>query len=190
VAISALNLRRTQAWYRSVIGLAPAGGANLAAGPLVSRVQGLPRAASTVWWMIDGQDHFHFELFEFRRPPVRPLPADWRPCDIGYTMMSIHVDDLDGTLAPAVAAGTPPLTPPIGDSGARRACVRDPDGIPIELMDDDPRAAVRRDSPRVVTRAATLSVPDLGRSRRAFGETLELDPADDVELHRAEHEGL
>ena len=95
IAISALDLRRTQRWYREVLGLAPAGGTNLFFGPLASMVQGVPRAASTCWWLVDRQEQFQIELFEFRSPLVRTLPQDWRPCDVGYTTISFWVADLD-----------------------------------------------------------------------------------------------
>ena len=148
IAISVTDLRRTQRWYREVLGLEPAGGTNLFAGPLASMVQGVPRAASTCWWLVDRQDFFQIELFEFRSPLVRPLPADWRPCDIGYTMVSVCGRGPRRTLERAAAAGTPPLTDPLGRPGARRVCVRDPDGVLIELMEDDPRAAQPRERPR------------------------------------------
>src|SRR5204863_9652986 len=82
IASSVTDLRRTQRWYRDVLGLEPAGGTNLFAGPVASMVQGVPRAASTCWWLVDRQDQFQLELFEFRSPPVRRLPPDWRPCDV------------------------------------------------------------------------------------------------------------
>jgi short-subunit dehydrogenase/catechol 2,3-dioxygenase-like lactoylglutathione lyase family enzyme len=194
IALSVTDLRRTQGWYREVLGLEPAGGTNLFAGPLATMVQGVPRSASTCWWLVDRQDFFQIELFEFRSPLVRPLPADWRPCDIGYTMVSLCVTDLDRTLERAASAGTPPLTDPLGEPGARRACVRDPEGVLIELMEDDPRAVEVRERPRpgleAVTRSVTLSVPDLGRSRRLFTEVLGLDVAEGASLHLPEHEAL
>jgi short-subunit dehydrogenase/catechol 2,3-dioxygenase-like lactoylglutathione lyase family enzyme len=194
IAFSVTDLRRTQAWYRDAFGFGPAGGTNLFAGPLSSRVQGLPRAASTCWWLVDRQDQFQLELFEFRSPPVRPLPANWRPCDIGYSMVGIHVDDLDAAIERLTGAGSAPLTDPIGPSGARRVCVRDPEGVLLELMEDDPRETGARERPRpelpVAARSLTLSVPDLDRSRRFFGDVLGLEAADGVSLHGPEHEAL
>jgi len=194
IALSVTDLRRTQRWYREVLGLEPAGGTNLFAGPLASMVQGVPRAASTCWWLVDRQDFFQIELFEFRSPLVRPLRDDWRPCDVGYTMVSVCVADLERTLERAAAAGTRPLTDPLGGADRRRACVRDPEGVLIELMEDDPRAAEPRERPRAalnaVTRSVTLSVPDLERSRRLFTEVLGLDVAKGPSLHGPEHEAL
>jgi short-subunit dehydrogenase/catechol 2,3-dioxygenase-like lactoylglutathione lyase family enzyme len=194
IALSVTDVRRSQRWYRDVLGLRPGGGTSLFAGPLASMVQGVPRSASTCWWLVDRQDFFQVELFEFRSPLVRAVPSDWRPCDIGYTTISLSIDDLDAALERAELAGSPPLTGPVGGPGERRACIRDPDGVLVELMEDDPRAPHPRARPRAeinaVARAVTLSVPDLGRSRRFFGEVLGLDEATGVELHRPEHEVL
>jgi short-subunit dehydrogenase/catechol 2,3-dioxygenase-like lactoylglutathione lyase family enzyme len=194
IALSVSDLRRSQRWYRDVLGLQPGGGTNLFAGPLASMVQGVPRSASTCWWLVDRQDLFQIELFEFRSPLVRAMPPDWRPCDIGYTAIAFAVDDLDAALDRARRADSEPLTDPIEEARSRRVCLRDPDGVLVELMEDDPRAPASRPRPRpeipAVARAVTLSVPDLERSRRFFGEVLGLAEADGIELHRPEHEAL
>jgi len=194
IALSVSDVRRTQRWYRDVLGLEPGGGTNLFAGPLAAMVQGIPRSASTCWWLVDRQELFQVELFEFRSPLVRKLPRDWRPCDVGYTTIAFWVDDLDRALARAEQAGSQPLTDAIGDLGERRVCLRDPDGVLVELMEDDPRSGVPRPRPRpgipAVTRAVTLSVADLERSRHFFGDVLGLTAADGVEVHRPEHEAL
>jgi short-subunit dehydrogenase/catechol 2,3-dioxygenase-like lactoylglutathione lyase family enzyme len=194
IAVSVTDLRRTQRWYREVLGLEPSGGTNLFAGPLAAMVQGVPRAASTCWWLLDRQELFQLELFEFRRPLVRRVPREWRPCDVGYTTVCFCVDDLDGALTRAAAAGTAPLSAPPGAPGNRRACLRDPEGILIELMEEDPRAPEPRPRPRPrlpsVARAVTLSAPDLEPSARFFGEVLGLEAAEGVALHGPEHEAL
>lgn len=193
IALSVTDLRRAHAWYER-LGFLPAGGTNLFMGPIASMVQGVPRAASTCWWLVDNQDHFQVELFEFRSPPARPLPADWHPNDIGYSTIGVHVSDLDETLARLGVTGTEPLTAPTGAPGERRACVRDPDGVFVELMEDDPRSPLPRERPRAeaaaTTRSITLSVPSLERSRRVFADVLGLEPAGELILHGPEHETL
>ncbi|MBK5230448.1 MAG: VOC family protein, partial [Thermoleophilia bacterium] len=109
VALSVADVRRSQRWYRDVLGLEPAGGTNLFFGPLATMVQGVPRAKSTCWWLVDRQDGFQIELFEFHSPPTRALPADWRPCDIGYTTIGVHVAGFDAAVAAARAAGSAAL---------------------------------------------------------------------------------
>jgi short-subunit dehydrogenase/catechol 2,3-dioxygenase-like lactoylglutathione lyase family enzyme len=194
IAVSTSDVRRSQRWYREVLRLEPAGGTNVFMGPIASMVQGVPRSASTCWWLVDRQDLFQVELFEFRSPLVRRLPGGWRPCDIGYSTVSFAVDDLDAALLRARAAGTTALTEPIGPPGERRVCIRDPDGVLVELMEDDPRGRSERPRPRPeipsVARAVTLSVGDLERSRRFFVDVLGLTPAEGLELHSSEHEAL
>lgn len=177
-----------------MFGFLPGGGTRLFRGPLASRVQGLPAAASTCWWLVDQQEFFQLEMFQFASPPVRPKPVDWRPCDIGYAMVGLHVADFAESLDRLRRAGVAPLTEPIGAAGTRRVCVRDPEGVVLELMEDDPR---RPDAPRrlrpeipVAARSITLSVPDLDRSLRFFAETLGLPAAFGVVLHGPEHEAL
>jgi len=63
------------------------------------------------------------------------MPADFRPCDIGYTRIGIWVADFDTTLTNLARLGTKPLTPAIGAFGARRVCVRNPDGVYVEIME-------------------------------------------------------
>jgi catechol 2,3-dioxygenase-like lactoylglutathione lyase family enzyme len=144
-------------------------------------------------WVVDGQDFFKLEFFEFKRPQMRVRPPDWRACDVGYSMVSFHVDDLDETLARLAALGSDPLTDPTGTSGDRRVCVRDPDHTLIELMEADPRAphAGPRARPEVpvAARSITASVRDLERSRRFFADVLGMT-ATAQSLHLPEHEAL
>jgi len=194
VAFSVTDLARTYRWYRDLFGYLPSGGTRLFRGPLASRVQGLPNAASTCWWLVDQQEFFQLEMFQFASPRARPLPADWRPCDVGYTTVGLHVIDFDATLARLARAGVRALSAPLGRPGARRVCVRDPEGVLLELMEDDPRNPLAQLRPRpevpVATRSVTLSVCDLDRSRRFFVDTLGLPEATGVPLHGPEHEAL
>ena len=85
VAFSVVDLAATERWFREGLGFWPAGGARRRMrGPLASAVQGLPRVASTCWWMVDRNEFFQLELFQFERPLARLMAHDFRPCDIGY----------------------------------------------------------------------------------------------------------
>ena len=64
-------------------------------------MQGLPRAASTCWWLLGRNSWFQLELFQFERPIAKLMPADFRPCDIGYTRIGIWVEDFDAHLEQA-----------------------------------------------------------------------------------------
>ncbi|HEY5184212.1 MAG TPA: SRPBCC family protein [Actinomycetes bacterium] len=195
IALSVADVQRSQRWYRDVFGYQESGGTNMFIPLLGSdKVQGLPQATSTCWWLMDQQEFFQLELFQFSKPTAQPLPADWRPCDIGYTTIGIHVADFDATLKRLARRRTPLLSDPIGEPGTRRVCVRDPDGVLLEAMEDDPRSGDPRARPYadvpVVTRFVTLSVPDLERARRTWSQVLGLPEVTDVRLHGPEHEAL
>jgi catechol 2,3-dioxygenase-like lactoylglutathione lyase family enzyme/uncharacterized protein YndB with AHSA1/START domain len=190
VAFSVIDLRRTERWFREGLGFLPAGGSRaFMRSPLAARVQGLAGAASTCWWMVGRNPWVQLELFQFERPVARPLPLDHRPCDIGYSRLGVWVRDFDAALERLARLGTLPLTTPLGRAGARRACVRSPDGVHVELMEDDPlpeSAAPARAGCPVAVRCVTLSVPDAGRTS-AFFQGLGLEPWRGA-LHTAAHE--
>ena len=120
------------------------------------------------------------------------MPADYRPCDVGYSRVGFWVQDFDQTLERLAALGTPPLTAPVGKAGERRACVRNPEGVFIEVMEDDPLRGRTRDARpdcRVAARSVTLSVPDLEKSKRYFMGALGM-PESTAALRRPEHEAL
>lgn len=194
IAMSVMDLKNTYAWYQQVFGFLPAGGTPLFRGPIASRIQGLDRVASTCWWLNDQQSQFQLEMFQFKSPQVRPLAEDWRPCDIGYSMLSLTVSDFDECLARLAIIGSPPETEPMGKVGSRRVCVRDPEGILLELMEDDPRASLLRSRPNsdlpVTVRCVTLSVENLEQSKQFFTETLGLKKVEAFSLHGPEHEAL
>ena len=190
VAFSVIDLRRTERWFREGLGFLPAGGSRaFMRSPLAARVQGLPGAASTCWWMVGRNPWVQLEFFQFEQPVARPLPLAYRPCDIGYSRIGVWVEDFDAALERLARLGTRPIAPPIGAAPARRACVRSPDGVYVELMEDDPLEGTadtgRRDSP-VAIRSITISVPALERSV-AFFRGLGLEPWHGT-LHTARHE--
>jgi catechol 2,3-dioxygenase-like lactoylglutathione lyase family enzyme/uncharacterized protein YndB with AHSA1/START domain len=195
IAISVADVQRSQRWYRDIFGYQESGGTYMFIPLLGSaKVQGVPNATSVCWWLMDQQEFFQLELFQFAKPTPRPLPGDWRACDIGYTTIGIHVADFDGTLERLEHRRTALLSDPVGEPGTRRVCVRDPDGVLLEVMEDDPRSGDPRSRPYagvpVVTRFVTLSVPDLNQARHTWIEVLGLPEVTDVRMHGPEHEAL
>ena len=193
VAFSVVDLAATERWFREGLGFWPAGGSRaMMRGPLASSVQGLPRAASTCWWLVDRNEWFQLELFQFERPVARLMPDDFRPCDIGYTRIGVWVADFDEALARLGRLGSSPLSAPVGDRGARRACVRNPDGVYVEIMEDDPLWGAgltpARSGCPVALRSVTLSVPDLAQSE-AFFDGLGLRRSE-AALRAPEHESM
>jgi catechol 2,3-dioxygenase-like lactoylglutathione lyase family enzyme len=194
IALSTTHLLRSHDWYRRALGLLAAGELRHREVPGRAKVSGLPESAFDVWCLVDGQEGFQFEMFEFQRPRMRTLPGDWRPSDIGYTTIGMHVGDFDEALARLSRTSGRPCTAPIGAPGRRRVCLRDPDGILLELMEDDVRAPDARLRPGlavpVAVRFVTLSVADLKRARRFWIDALGLHEAEGIVLHTPEHEAL
>ena len=192
IAFSVVDVQRTERWFRDAFGFIPAGGTRAFRGWGARHVQGLPGAASTCWWLVDRNEHFQIELFQFEAPLARLLPADYRPCDVGYSRVGFWVQDFDRTVARLAALGTPPRTAAVGKAGERRVCVRNPEGVFIEVMEDDPlrgRTSDARPECRVAARSVTLSVPDLEKSKRFFMGALGM-PESAAVLRRPEHEAL
>ncbi len=194
VALSVVDLAATEHWFRVGLGFWPAGGSRrMMRGPVASAVQGLPRVASTCWWMVDRNEWFQLEMFQFERPTARLMAHDFRPSDIGYTRIGVWVADFDEALARLGHVGSRPLADPIGSRGARRACVRNPDGVYVEIMEDDPLSgaglAPSRATCPVAVRSVSLSVPDLARSEAFFSRGLGLERSDSA-LRAPQHEAL
>ena len=195
IALSVVDLRDTERWLREGFGFVPAGGSRrMMRGPLASRIQGLPRVASTCWWLGDHNDWFQIEMFQFERPIARLMPHDARGCDLGYTRVGFWVADFDATLSRLARIGSQPLSDPIGEPGCRRACVRSPDGVFVEIMEDDPllsrggQAPASADCP-VAVRSITLSVADLDQSAAFLSDGLGM-LASGATLRCPEHEAL
>lgn len=198
VAFSVRDRPRSTAWYGAVLGYLPAGelAPHLApeeVRPDVAGLQGVAGATLTMGWMVDAQRFFQLEFFQYEQPDVRPLPEDWRVCDIGYSFVTYWVSDLDGVLARARQYGHEPLTDPMGARGARHVCLRDPDGIVIELVEEDWRTPTPDARPRpelgVAARVVRASVPDIENAVRFFVDRLGMTPSD-VQLHTEDHEAL
>ena len=168
IAFAVLDLRRTEAWWREGLGFLPAGGTRaLFRGPVSGRIQKLPGSACTCWCLLGRNDWCQLELFQYEKPVSQLMPADYRPSDLGYSRCGVWVADFDATLARLARLGSEPLAAPLGVPGQRRACVRNPDGVYVELMEQDPLPAQsargRQDCP-VAIRSATLSTPDMDAS--------------------------
>ena len=193
IAFSVIDLRRTEAWWREGLGFLPAGGNRLLLrGPLISAIQNVPGAAMTCWCLLGRNDWSQIEMFQYESPASKLMPADFQPNDIGYTRCGVWVADLDATLARLACMGTAPLTPPLGEKGQRRACVRNPDGVFVELMEEDPlpeQNRIGRQNCPVALRYATLSTPDMAQSLAFLVDGLGM-PETDIVLHQDQHESL
>lgn len=184
--------RRLREWYRDGLGLLPSGG-SLFVGPPASKVNGLPFPLFPARWLLDGREWFQLELFRFHHPRPQPRRPDETAADHGYRRVGFHVDDLDAALARLARLGSEPIGPVLGEAPRRRACLRDPDGNWIELMEADPIAdrepAKERPAVPATVRSVTISVADLDLAAAAWTEGVGLRPME-LELHSPEHEAL
>ncbi len=194
IAMSVTDLPATHRWYCQLFGYQPAGGTSSFKGWIASNVQGIPDVASTCWWLVDRQEYFQLELFEFSQPAVKPLAADWRPCDIGYSQIGIWVADMDVCLGRLAQMGVETLTPPMGDPGQRRVCARDPEGVLLEILEQDPLQETLNEPARpdlqVRTCSVSVSVPSLEQSLVFFRDVLGLAEYRGTDLHCEQHEAL
>ena len=148
---------------------------------------------ATILYMVGRQELLQLEFWTHTTPPQRPLPAEWRPNDIGFCRIGISVPDFDTTLERLIGFGISTLTPPVFVDGLRRVCSIDPTvGIPIEIMEEGASLPGKRDKyhdlqPAVVY--AALSVTNLDEAVAYFGEVVGLKEVD-VKLHEPDAEHL
>ena len=198
VAICALNAGHLRDWYQSAFGMVKAGKIFSTPPMNTDRIQGIfPNPTESVSWLVDQQDYFQLEFFQFYRPKSQPKPDAWRPCDIGYNMVGIFVTDFDKALHQIGAASDKPLPSVVGILGERRLCLQDPEGNWIEVMERDPITQIAGTGSDVVrpellsaTRFMRVSVANLDQSRDAFVNAMGLSVVDDFQLHTPEHEAL
>jgi len=196
VAFTALDGPGLREWYANVFGLVKSGKI-IFFPPSTAQVQGVPGAWEKTGWLLDQQDYFQLEFFQFLSPRTRLKPLDWRPCDIGYNMVGIAVNDFDQVLRNVGAFSR--IEPPRihGKAGERRAVIADPEGNLVEIRERDPIAQiegmnaniVRPEVPAVV-RTMRAVVPNLAEAREAFVGALGLQVVEDFQLHSANDEAM
>jgi catechol 2,3-dioxygenase-like lactoylglutathione lyase family enzyme len=192
IALSTMDLMRTSHWYRTTFGWQASGERREREGDIWAQVPGLPEASFMVWWLIDQPRFFQLELFEFRRPRMRPQRQDARPSDLGYASIGVHVPDLDPVLDRITCTGGVLLTGPHGVAGKRRVCLRDPEGVLLELMEGAAPIGAGAADAGVLGMASSIriSVPNLDRALRFWADALGLDEEREIKLHEHEHESL
>jgi catechol 2,3-dioxygenase-like lactoylglutathione lyase family enzyme len=136
VAFSTLDLAGTMRWWREAFGFVDSGSNPGQGGPEVAAMQGLPEAELDMAWLVDRQDFFQLEFFRFAAPVPRPR---WTAVDeAGYSAVTLVVDDFDATLDRLRDLGTG-AERSAGAFPRRRALVRDPEGVLVEITEQDHR---------------------------------------------------
>lgn len=198
IAFTALNAAQLRDWYHHCFGLVKCGRIFSVPPMPTDHIQGVrPNPTETVSWLIDQQDYFQLEFFQFHRPRPRLRPFDWRPCDIGYNLAGFYVTDFDRVINRIAGASDRPVPVPVGEPGDRRVALQDPEGNWIEIMERDPVAQVEGADPCIVrpelltaTRFIRLSVPDLEASAQRFVEVMGLSLVEGLQLHTPAHEAM
>ena len=160
IALSVVDLRLTERWFREGLGFLPAGGSRLAMRtPLASRIQGLPKAASTCWWLVDRN-----ERVPARAVPVREAAGEADARGLSSLRHRLHAHRRVGRRfrCVAAAAGGARNAPADARAGpARRAThLRTQPGRCLRRADGE-----RPASPRSLHRRAETAARRCARSR-------------------------
>jgi catechol 2,3-dioxygenase-like lactoylglutathione lyase family enzyme len=193
VALSTLGLERAIAWYQRVLGLKRAGERRHREGHEYAQVVGFEDISFDVACLVGDAAFFQLEVFEFFVPRPSPVRVDWHPHDIGYSMIRFRAADFDDTLVRARELDTPIIGASTDERGSRRAWLRDPDGVLLELIEckDPPRVSDSREplAGAAPIQSVVISVSDLGAARRFWVETLGLPELAADAPHRDRAEG-
>ena len=101
---------------------------------------GLEQVAWDAWILQsdDGLDGLSLDLLEWTTPGPTGAPTDLDG-EPGYNRLVFEVVDLDAVLEGASAAGGSlvggPIAVDVGDATARIAILRDPDGVPVQVVE-------------------------------------------------------
>jgi catechol 2,3-dioxygenase-like lactoylglutathione lyase family enzyme len=188
IALCTTDIPRSVQLYGEALGFADAGGKALW-GSRIAQIQDVgDDCALVIWWLVGRQDLVQLELFHHTTPPQKPLPADWRPCDLGWVRFGIAVPDLDACLERLAGLGVSTITEPAAVDGLRRACFLDPyTGVVVELLEEGAatpggiRPRFYDLVPAIVY--AAVSVRDLDAARRFFCDTMGLVEEPGTVLH-------
>ncbi|MDQ2852320.1 MAG: hypothetical protein M3Y49_16630 [Actinomycetota bacterium] len=187
------NLPFSKHLYTTVFGFAAAGD-RIVYSAHNGQVMGLgDYGGAMVSYLVGRQELMQLEFWTHTTPTQRPLPADWRPNDIGFTRFGVCVDNFDGVLQRLTDARVPTLTPVQQRNGLRRVCFHDPTlGIPVEIMEEGGALVGDRDryhdlDPAVVY--VTVSVTDLDEAVEYFADVVGLQRVD-VLLHQPQDEEM
>ncbi len=177
--------------FTEAFGFRNAGG-QVILGDLI-QIQGLDSTAhAMMWWLVGAQSRFQLEFFRHTRPAQRPLPDDWRPCDLGWSRFGIAVERFDHAVAEMARRDIVPIAGIGMVQGLRRCAYRDPFiGVIVEVMEDGPALRARtgrRVGPALVYAAASVS--DLSAATHFYTDILGLRRAHDHPLHDAGSDAL
>lgn len=137
---------------------------------------GLDEVAWDAWILQsdDGLDGLSLDLLEWTTPSPTGAPTDLDG-EPGYNRLVLEVSDLDATVTAAVERGGSVVGGPIavdaGGATMRIAMLRDPDGVPVQLVEGA--------SNRILH--VVVNCPDIDESLAYYRDVLGLGPMGPVE---------
>lgn len=138
-AIAISNTEQSLHFYRDLLGMQVKGG-SLNQGETQVRLDNLPEAKVKITALRPIQGGLGIEFLDYLvTPKGRPIPRDWKSCDIAHMQVQLIVNDLDRLLEKLRQNKVELISPQIvqfGDHSSffRQSClVKDPDGHAILL---------------------------------------------------------
>lgn len=131
-AISVADMNRSLAFYRDLLGLRVEMDVESTSKKL-GVIVGLADARARIVMLDAGNQRI--ELFQYREPVGKALPAGSRQCDNGLTHIAFNVTDLDGLREELIRHGVAFYGEPQTLGGEMKVVyLKDPDGVTLELM--------------------------------------------------------
>jgi catechol 2,3-dioxygenase-like lactoylglutathione lyase family enzyme len=134
IGICVSDIERSIRFYRDALGFRYVSELEVAGEPSDSLLRLRNVELKAVYLERDG---VRIELLHYGSPPRKPAPRPHEMNDLGFTHLSFHVTDLEGTLAALREAGATVLESTvvrIPGAGSLAAFLTDPDGVLIELV--------------------------------------------------------
>jgi catechol 2,3-dioxygenase-like lactoylglutathione lyase family enzyme len=176
IALSVSNLAGSMAWY-GALGLEATGASGPRSGSESAKMLRLPEVEGSMEWLVGRNPMTQLELFHFIKPSPRPLPAARTARNKGYGSISIFVFAFEQQLERLkTSGGSFEIT---GGPGCRSLWVKDPDCIPVELMERDVLGSepVQAEGAKLSgIRAVSLTVSDLRQAENFWTSALGFSP--------------
>ncbi|MEG4214321.1 VOC family protein [Microcoleus sp. Pol14C6] len=138
-AIAISNTEQSLKFYRDLLGMQVDGG-SLNQGETQVRLDNLPEAKVKITALRPIQGGLGIELLDYLvTPKGRPIPRDWKSCDIAHMQVELIVNDLEQLLEKLRQNGVEFVSPGLvhfsDNSSSYRQCflVKDPNGHAILL---------------------------------------------------------
>jgi len=170
IAIRVADGARSRSWYQKMFSLEPIPAESPrwtapVSVPQGAKMLGIPEfEIAGASWVAGADSMSQLELFQISRPPPVALPADFGPRYAGYGVVGLVVADFEAMRDRTRAAGTQYAI--TGTRPKRSMWMKDPDGVPLEIMERDPLGLHGAHQASASIRSVTLTVSDLQKAKR------------------------